>query len=177
LRVHWNTENLPRPWEIIEVIEPTSSQTQVEFTGLGDDEHQIYRISAGILNVTGSVPEIRIYVNGDTTNSNYRTQGLFLWGSNADGGRASDPGPLIWVSPNDRTAQIDIDVQRVDGTFAFQSVGSNHRNDEFFETHYQNGFRASSIGEIESLRLQASVSNAIGSGSRFVLMGIAEVGG
>jgi hypothetical protein len=161
MRTHWNDPTLPHPWHAIQRVEVTSATTEITFSGLDHDAHKAYRIMAG-LRAGGSSFSTDIYVNNDTTNTNYRSQELRVTGSTVSPQRRTRPGPLI-RTPANQTSQLVLDIQWFDNRFAFQSMATSHETLNQFRRF--SGFRMGSTSDITSLHLRSSTSNAIQTGS------------
>jgi hypothetical protein len=172
MRTHWNDQTLLQPYELIEAVELTSAQTSITFSGLDDRDHKVYRLWIGLRNNSSSARELFLYVNGDTTNSNYRAMYLAVFGTATTVDQQQAP-ELGWVTGNG-TAQFDVHVQMAAGRFSYQSFSSAHLNDPI-EIQDMQGFRWSTISHIESLTVQISTSNGMAAGTRAYLFGGSEV--
>ena len=108
-----------------------------------------------------------LYVNGNTTTTNYNSQQIEATGTNVSGVRTNDTRAIVSI-PNYKTyAMINIKLTN-NGYLVFQSHTNYKYGSEIgIVEHF--GTSTFTLSSIKSLTLTSSVASAIGIGSRFQL--------
>jgi len=108
-----------------------------------------------------------IYVNGDTTNANYYNQYLQANGTTVNANRQNLP--VIGAINSGYGGLFNITAAKdPDGYFRFYSE-INRESGSSIKNLSRSGIKTATITNVTSLRVQASVSNAIGAGSKLIL--------
>lgn len=156
-------------YELIGDVTVGSNTTQVDFTGLNIGKGDEIVLVASTTNPTAFYNNISVYVNNNTTPTNYYRQILRAESTNVSGARDNS---MVLTGNNpvwDSIAIINIKLTN-SGYIVFQSHFSRDigvaNEIELFEVYGTSTFTATSI---TAIKLQGGASNAIGTGSRFQL--------
>jgi len=150
--------------EKIGEVEVSSNCSYVEFTGLDGNSDWFYKLFAIVKRSDGNDGDIYLFVNGDTTISNYWHQGLNALGSNVTGGRYNK-SMIGWVSSFFTEVSISRDVNGIFRAVAY----TNFRESDGIRFSIYGNCKTASISNITSLRIQSDIANGIGVGSKFIL--------
>ncbi len=151
----------------ISEVNVSSNTTYVDFTGLDGNSDWFYKLFAVVKNPTGSSTRYNLFVNGDTTLTNYYSQSLTANGSSTSAGRVNE-STVSYARGNTETLFATDITKDPSGYFRFTSYGSREISNLPVVTIWA-GMKTATITNITSLRVQANVSNAIGAGSKFIL--------
>ena len=153
--------------EKVSEVNVSSNCTYVDFTGLDGNSAWFYRLFASIKNPSGSDSTYYIYVNGDTTNTNYYNQFLQANGTTVNANRQNLPAIGAINSGYGGLFNVSI-TKDPDGYFRFYSA-INRESGSGIKNLSRSGIKTATITNITSLRVQAETSNAIGAGSKLIL--------
>lgn len=151
----------------------SSATTSVDFTGLNiGKEEEVFLVST-ILNSSASTSEYYLFVNGNTTTSNYYSQELYANGSAYGANRYNVPRIANLVTNGSSLSSYNIKLMD-NGyivwlsaiTRSFMTTAVNR-----VEIPVSSTF---TVSVITSLRVTSNQSNAIGIGSRFQLYKVAQ---
>jgi len=148
-------------------VEVSSDCTYVDFTGLDGNSAWFYVLFATIKNPTASGSGYNLFVNGDTTETNYYNQWINIDGTSRNSDRENRP----WAVYNEAGVKNFYEViisKDPDGYFRYVGKG-NRREGSNVILVLTAGCKTATISNITSLRIQSSVSGAIGTGSKFIL--------
>jgi len=158
---------LGKAFEKVAEVEVSSDCDYVDFTGLDGNSAWFYVLFATIKNPTASGSAYHLYVNGDTTDTNYYCQYITGNGTNVTPARVNEP-IIGYVPAGNRVYDIVNISKDPDGYFRYY-VNTNRYSSSSIQVQIQAGVKTATIDNITSLRVQANVSNAIGAGSKFIL--------
>jgi len=160
-------------FEKVAEIEVSSNCTYVEFTNLDGNSDWFYVLFTTIKNPTGSGLGYNLFVNGETVETNYYNQWINIDGTS----RCSDRENHPWAFFNEAGVKSFYEViisKDSDGYFRYIGKGNRREGNNVMLT-LTAGCKTATISNITSLRIQASVSNAIGAGSKFILFKVRRV--
>ena len=153
--------------EKVAEVEVSSDCDYVEFTGLDGNSAWFYILFFTIKNSSGSDTGYRTYVNGDTENTNYYVQNIIGNGSSISSARGNS-AEIGYVAAGERLSIEATITKDPDGYFRVYS-----KQNRYIGSNVQVDIRAvcktATITNITSLRVQSSVADAIGAGSKFIL--------
>jgi len=163
---HWS--EIPTPdWQVLAEVEVGEDCDYVDFTGLDINRDWEYYLDAVIKNPTGSNSPYYLFVESDYTIGNYYFQYIILGGSSSSINR--ETGPWIAFAVANDACLSNVRVTR-DPNGYYRYIASINRNlGSSQEFCIYAGSKTSPVSNITSLRVSASVSGAIGAGSRFIL--------
>ena len=158
-------------WEVLSDWLAGSDADYVDFTGLDINTHQFYILISRII-VAGSTATtyFKLYINGDTTDTNYYTQVLYATDTTIAAERPNVPYFCVGKG---------IDGQR--GVLGFCPVirdpeGYVRWINQYIRDSAANalmafygGIKTGTVTNITSIRIAASVSGGLGTGSRITL--------
>ncbi len=154
-------------WKKIAEVNVSSDTTYVDFTSLDGNTDWFYMIYGILKNPTDSESNYYIFVESDYTTTNYYRQYLLASSSTVSGGRNNMPAYCALPSGNSNYFTLYI-TKDVSGYFRFINL-VNRKSASSIEAIFTVGAKTSTITNITQLRIQSSVSNAIGAGSKFAL--------
>jgi len=153
--------------EKITEVNISSTCDYVEFTNLDGNSAWFYWLLVVIKNPSTTSSHLNLYVNGDTTESNYHYAYLSSSSGGVSGGVENRPSILYFDSGIRALLSIVISKD-VDGYFRYMSRGVRKTGSNIvIDIRY--GCRNSTISNITSLRIQGLASGMIGTGSKFML--------
>ena len=156
-------------YELIEDITISTATTSVTFDNFTATKEDSLVLVADINNTSGSNASYSLYVNNDTTAINYYEQAMFSTGSVTPSGAIVNNAVVSNIDASDKGLCI-VDIKLTNDGY-FTSKSGNNKN--YGTTDVQlNDYVKTKIGTITSITqvdYVASVSNAIGIGSRLRL--------
>jgi len=153
---------------LISEIVISSDCDYVDLTGLDSDVDGGYILEVAIINNATSDTGYYLYVNGDTTNSNYRVQYIAAAGGSLFVNRFDKP-MLNYVAPNS-VVSLSINIQCINEHFRYITItNASATADQDICAGLWVGKKHSTITKIISLRISADQTNGIGANSRFIL--------
>lgn len=139
-----------------------SAVTSIDFTGLDINAHKSYRIELEAIDgATGS--DISLYVNGDTTATNYYHQYIYANGASVSSGRANNPTVVAIISGTNSSSVIN--VLRVNGYPHILSL-INRSGSSTIELIQRTIQKTGTVTNITQLTFTSNVANGIGVGTK-----------
>jgi len=147
----------------------SSNTTQVDITGLDIQKDSEYLLVSYWNNVTSTSPAAGLYVNNNTTATNYYTQRIEANGSTASATRYNAIWTLTPGGGTDTVAYTHIKLSNI-GSYTNQSynIFGPGSTTPGIVNHFGSSI-AENITSITQLNIISNVSNSIGTGSRFEL--------
>ena len=153
--------------EKVSEVNVSSDCTYVDFTGLDGNSVWFYVLHGTMKNPTGSAEEYYLYVNGDTTDTNYYLQYLDVYGTTVSANLVNSP-PMAYAPSGASTLSVVHITKSPTGYFQYVAHEGRHQSNVFL--NLRAGIKANAtISNITSLRVQAQQSNGIGAGSKLIL--------
>jgi len=153
--------------EKIAEVEVSSDCDYVEFTGLDGNSAWFYVLFAVFKNPTANDLRYKIYVNGDTADSNYYTQETHADGSSDSYVRLNGPSIAFGYDGENSFCHVIITKDPA-GYFRWISE-NNYREGSAISANRDLGCKINTIDNITSLRVYASTTGGIGAGSKLIL--------
>jgi len=153
--------------EKVSEVNVSSDRTYVDFTGLDGDSDWFYMLICTFKNPATSSCNYYIFVNGDTTTSNYYAQWIRGSGTTTESNRANSPRFAQAVA-NNRCMAHTIMGRDGDGYFRAEGQFTMYQGSSV-EAFLTSVSKSATTSNITSLRVQASVSNGIGADSKLIL--------
>jgi hypothetical protein len=156
-----------------------SNTTQVDIPSLSIDKDSEYLLVSDSLNTTATNANLSLCVNDNTTVTNYYTQRIAGFGSTTDAGRENNgtylflPRNNLSPTPTHNLNYTHIKLSNI-GSHTWQSYGIARGTSAIELYNWFGSSTAENITSITKLNIVASVTNAIGSGSRFTLYKLYE---
>ena len=155
-------------YELIDDLTIATATTSVQFSGFTATKEDSLVGVFDINNTSGSNASYSLYVNNDTTASNYYEQGLFASATSVNGSRVNN-AVVSNVDTSDKGLCI-VDIKLTnDGYFTSQSSNNKNYGASDIQLNDYVKSKTGTITSITQVDFVASVSNAIGVGSRFQL--------
>jgi hypothetical protein len=155
-------------------ITTTANATQVDISSLSIGKDSEYLLVSDSLNATATNANLSLCVNDNTTVTNYYTQRIAGFGSTTDAARENNGTYFFLVrnnispTPTHHLAYTHIKLSEI-GSHTFQSYGIARGTSSIELYNWFGSSTAENITSITKLNIVSSVSNAIVSGSRFIL--------
>lgn len=145
-----------------------TATTSVDITGLNIGKEEEIVLVSDIVNPTASITNYSFYINNNNTTTNYYFQNIEVSSSSVGGNRANMNIVVVCASSSKTSSITNLKLTN-NGYLVWQS--NNNRQYGTSSLMLQNLYGTSTFTStsITSLLIQASVSNAIGIGSRFQL--------
>jgi len=154
-------------WQVLAEVEVTSDCDYVDFTGLDINRDWFYVLQTIIKNSHSSSLGYYIFVNGDTTLTNYYSQYIVGRSTTISAGRYNEP---YWSSCSAGSGSFATGFisKGPNGHFVYEVIYKRDI-DANLNAYFFVGNKTSPVANITSIRISAGVSGAIGAGSRFIL--------
>lgn len=164
----YNLTQINPAYTLVSDVVVGTATTSVDFTGLSIGKEDDYMFVSTVVNGTASGALYRLFVNNNTTNTNYYYQSVDSNGTSNTASRANEQA-LCYAFANSTSFNISLLKLTNNGYYLTQS--NNHRYVGSSSTYISkivstSTFTATSITQ---LTITASVASAIGAGSRFQL--------
>lgn len=141
-----------------------SNTTSFTIDGLDINTHKSYRIEAEIINGTATNDVyISYYVNGNTTSSNYYSSSMSR-NNQTDGGGLGNHAIIQSLAQNN-IAQLSGTIQNVGGLYVLRASSSKNYGGNLVIDNVV-CVSTGSVGNITSLTISSSVTNAIKEGTK-----------
>jgi hypothetical protein len=145
----------------------TANVDYVDITGLDANSHWGYWIYISLYNPQTSDAWLKMYVNGDYTDTNYYNQYLLGDGTTVTAGRSNNPF-IGGTFARERVMQTIFLTLYPEGypiavTMVGRKVGAG------IQTFYRVWTRAAAVSNITSIRFASTVAGGIGTGSRILI--------
>jgi len=154
-------------WQVLAEVEVSSDCDYVDFTGLDINRDWFYVLQTVIRNPQSSPATYYIFVNGDTTVTNYYSQKVHGHSTTVAANNYNVPAwtNLTTGEEGFATGFISKDLG---GHFVYELIDKRNADANLFIYLFV-GNGTSPVTNITSIRISADVSGAIGAGSRFIL--------
>lgn len=139
-----------------------SAVTSIDFSGLDINSHKSYRIELDILGVTPGA-NIYMFVNGDTTTTNYYMQSVVFNGTGLSGDRHNQP--RIGNIGANMSSKFNVNLSIINGKAVYNSI-SNYRDGSTIEGFMSFGAKVATVTNIAQLTFVAGTANTINVGSK-----------
>jgi len=154
-------------WKVLAEVEVASDCDYVDFTGLDINRDWEYCLDVIIKNPTGSNSGYHLFVEGDYTPTNYYSQWFYANDASLSADRSNNPS-IGYLEDGERGLFNVRITKDPDGYFRFNAISNQFTgSSQIFVIRV--GSKTAPVSNITSLRVSASVSGAIGAGSRFIL--------
>jgi len=171
----WDTPfwvNIPdKPLGLKKVVEidVTADTTIITITGLDINTDKFYLLLFTVKNPTASNAGYDLLVEGDLTTANYYNQEIYGTGTSIYVGRKNwmDIG---WATPGERCFSSTFIVRDPDGYPRFYSYQTRKTGTEV-ENMLRAGTYIYTVTNITQIDVRASITNAIGAGSKLIIYG------
>ena len=153
-----------------------ANTTQVDITGLDIKKGDEYLLVSDVLTSASGEVNLNLYVNNNTTNSNYYNQGIIGNGSSTTAFRSNQTRFLDFGANKKGLSYTHIKLSNI-GAYTHQSYSIFNYGDS--DMHLRNLFvssTAENITSINQLNIGTNRNNSIGTGSRFELYKLYEGG-
>jgi len=152
---------------LVASTEVTSDTTSVSFTNLDINTDKMYVIICNVKNNTASTSSYNLFINSDTTTTNYYTQLLQAAGTALSANRFTSP-QVLYLTAGTRgvsTVKVFLDAD------SYLKCAFEHLRDTGSGILYVCGHvsKTASVTNITQIDIQASITNAISAGSTFAL--------
>ena len=162
------------PYELLAESEVTGSAvTSIDFTGLTLDSDDELILVSDIVNDSGSTSAYSLYVNNDTTATNYYVQSLYSTSTTNTAARTNN-SVYATVETSDKLLAETILKLTASSYFIYQSniVRRYGASDVSLQDIYCT--KTATISSITQLTVSASVASSIGIGSKFWLFKVGD---
>jgi len=161
------SKSIKPDWEVIAEVEPETDVDYVEFTGLDINSDKAYVIFVTAKNPQTSDTRIKIYVNGDLTDTDYYSQYIHATGTNVSANRLNLPY-VTFLGAGKEAFAVVIVSRSADG-YLHAYVARCHRTGSEAELTLVHVASAVTFTNITSIRLAVDITGGIGAGSKFIL--------
>ncbi len=150
-------------------ITTTSNQTQVDISSLSIGKDSEYLLVSDILSSTADFADGRLMINDNTTDTNYYSQRILGSGTTTNAARGNNAKYNEFTASNRIMVYTHIKLSEI-GAYTYQSY--QIQGVGLTTPTFQNWFGSSTaenITSITKLNIKSGTTNAIASGSRFIL--------
>jgi hypothetical protein len=154
-------------WRKIAEISVSSNVDYVDITGLNINNDRVYVLYSIVKNPTSTAGSIKLYVEGDTTNTNYYTQRTYSSGSSVFAGRENIG--YIGISSGGDVGMGVCVIMKTSTNIPTWTVHWNRNVGSSIETMSASGCCISPKSNITTIRIVGAASGGIGAGSYFLL--------
>ena len=149
-------------------VNVSSNCNYVEFTNLDGNSAWFYKLLFVVKNAGASTCKYALYVNGDTTDTNYYSQRFEAYGTSTVIERYNNNYFCQGIASGERAMATATITKDPDGYFRWTSQAGQASGSSI---HIQlwAGVKNATITNITSIRVAASVPNGIGAGSKLIL--------
>jgi len=157
--------------ELSHVVAKVTTDTDVDYlevTGLDILSHEAYEIIFDTVNPTASVSEYYLFINGDTTPTNYYETYFQITPTTTYQGSVNTP--VIGAAPggNRMSARITLIRDRVFYIPRYWSFVNRDSGTNIY-IELRAGHGPGTVENITSIRIQSEVAGAVGGGSKLVV--------
>ena len=154
-------------WEVIAEVEVEADCDYVEFTGLDINSDRAYVIFMTVKNPQSSDAVISMYINGDTTDTNYYHEHITASGTSVNANRPNDAGiTKIYAGVTNMVAVL---IMRDTNGYVHASILATRGAPSSIELFVSSWVKATTETNVNTIRLQSSIAGGIGAGSKFIL--------
>jgi len=141
-----------------------SSVTSVDFSGLDITAHNSYRIEIDAVNPQASAADYYLFINGDTTTTNYYSQLMSANGTTFAGARTNFPACMIPLASGTATTTIFLSM---DGSGYPRAISNcSSYSPSAIRGLFYSIAKTATVTNITQITITASVASAIGVGSK-----------
>jgi hypothetical protein len=154
---------------LVETEVTGSAVTSIDLTGLDIATHKSYRIEVDWYNSSGSTATARLFVNGDTTVTNYDAQYLLTSATTVTGARENNANIVSLVNDHSISAVIHVGMVAGSGSNNYARItnfGYPDRVGTVIDLLLRTVAYRTSITNITQLTLSSSVAGALGVGTK-----------
>lgn len=141
-----------------------SAVTSIDFTGLDINTHKSYRVEADLLNATGSTTTISLFINNDTTSTNYYRQAGVFSGSSVSTSKSNTA--VIGAILGSARCSIIGNILHQIGDYALGYFSYNKTSGATLELNVNDVAHTAVTANITQLTFSASVASSIAVGSK-----------
>jgi len=157
----------------ISEVELSSDTNQITFTGLDINTHKIYVIYANMKNADTSNPlNSDIYINGDTTETNYYTEQIYASGSTVSA--QNNNRSMFLDIPAGQTAICRVFMMRTIDDHVRMVMLSNRNEGTDLMIQYNAIFYTQTATNITQIDIKVRTGNNFASGSKIYLFGVSK---
>jgi hypothetical protein len=154
-------------WRKIAEVNVVSDVDYVDFTGLNINTDKVYVLFAVIKNPTSASGSLKLYVENDTTDTNYYTQRMYAGGTSALASR-DNVGYIGVSSGNDVGAGFSV-IMKTPTNIPTWTSHWNRNIGSSIEIISASACCISPKSNITTIRIKGTTSGGIGAGSYFLL--------
>ena len=151
---------------VAETVVSGSAVTSVTFSGLDGNAAGGYYLDMGCINALASAITLKLYINGDTTDTNYYRQYIYADSTSISANRSNLP-KIASVAAS-KTLVTHLNINCVNNVAAWDIVSSDS-NGSAMNVNFMYFERVPATSNITSITLQGSDSSCIAIGSTFRL--------
>jgi len=153
----------PDPLLLAEFEVTGTALTSINFSGLDINTHKSYRIEIELINPLASSPNIYLFVNGDTTVTNYDSQHT-IFSTSASASRPNSS--LLTTMVASQLMKTILNVSIVDDVASYIVSSLSPTSSTTVNSTSGSGRKTATVANITQLTFTASISNTIGIGSK-----------
>jgi len=161
------SKSIKPDWEVLAEVEVEADCDYVEFTGLDINSDKAYVIFMFVKNPTSSSCSYQIFINGDTTSTNYYKQYAKASGTSIAGDRTND-SIMATINAGATMVAVIYVMLDIDGYSRVIFIGNRQAPDSV-EIIITNVAKNTTETNITSIRIAVDVAGGIGAGSKFIL--------
>lgn len=156
-------------WKFVSEASPSTNVDYVEFTGLDVNSDKMYVLLVNLKNPLGSSCWYNIFVEGDTTATNYYSQHLSVSGTSIAATRYNSPYIAGIGSGADAEASLVIFITKdADGRFRSMTLLNRHAPSGV-DLGMSVQVKVAAISNLATIRIAAESAGGISTGSYFAL--------
>jgi len=163
---------IPAYLDLVKEVEVTANTTEIDITGLDINTHKLYLILIIWKNAKGLKAGLKVYIEGDFTDTNYYFQTLYADGTSKGGVRYNSPmltlGDIV-----DMAFYMFYLVRDIDGKGRLFAMGLPRVGGEI-EIHLNVIIHTIALANITRITLKCTKKFAIGVGSKVQIYGCVE---
>jgi hypothetical protein len=151
-----------QPELVDEVVVSGGAVTQIDFTGLNINTHKGYRVEIDLVNAAVGAFTLSLFINGDTTSTNYYTQVSASAGATHSDARTNDS--VLYSATNiDQKAMFSLSL--LNGYPTWSGINTADQSATINVSNY-GGIKTATVANITQLTFTASVASALANGTR-----------
>lgn len=148
---------------LAEYVVSGSAVTSIDFSGLDINTHKSYIVELEIINPTGSTADISLFVNADTTQTNYYSQIFFAQGTTSSASISN--ASKLMTSRSSGSENSVVFIQKVNNYLKAMANGIGlNGSSMYWQT--QSITKTAQITNITQLTFTSSIAGSIGVGSK-----------
>jgi len=158
-------------WEKIFEYTVPANTTAIEITGLDLDNDKIYELVFNAKNPTVSRTDYYLYFNGDTTNTNYYAQWMWVEGTRVSCARTNKPYLMELGSGTSGIVICKI-IRAIDGMARYNASATMGSLETIRSLDIKGSWITSA--NVTSIRIQSEIATAIAANSKVYLMRLSK---